>query len=245
MAKLSSSMPTVNLPESELKFWGKNWLSDTNPDTRKKKIKNAFAPNQITPFSEVIDNAVGESLATMLGGINIVKPHAKSLLPPEKDCVEIGHTKIVGGIRTQNFDLAYRPDGPRIVYDLKTLNDLKSVGKNWRNMINDLATESATVHTRFPYCIVGFIVVIPRPALSSKYEFDISRTLERLGTRKRPLDEMHLAEVVSLVIWDPATGKVDQNIPEKDSNIRIENFSKTLYPIYLERYKGLTPHGSG
>ena len=38
MAKLASSMPAVNLPESALKFWGKNWLSDTNPETRKKKL---------------------------------------------------------------------------------------------------------------------------------------------------------------------------------------------------------------
>ena len=28
-------------------------------------------------------------------------------------------------------------------------------------MVNDLATEATTVHTRFPYCVVAFIVTVP------------------------------------------------------------------------------------
>jgi len=244
MAKLASSMPPINISENEVKKWGVKWLNNKNIETGKSKKKNSFDKQQSMNFTFLIDSEVGKSLAKMLGGINVVKPLGRSLLPAEKDCVEVGTSKIVGGIRPQDFDAAYRPDGPRIVFDSKTLNDLASVGKNWRNMINDLATESATVHTRFPYCIVCFIVMIPRPALSNKYEIDIIRTLERLGTRERVLDEAHLAESISLVIWDPVTGKIDQNVPEKTSIIRIENFPKKLYPIYLERYKGLPPHDS-
>jgi len=51
----------------------------------------------------------------------------------------LGKARIVGGIRPQNYDAAYRPDGPRVVYDSKTRNDRKSIGKNWQNMVNDLA----------------------------------------------------------------------------------------------------------
>lgn len=29
-------------------------------------------------------------------------------------------------------------------------------------MINDLGTEATTVHTRFPYAIVAFLVVVPK-----------------------------------------------------------------------------------
>jgi len=47
--------------------------------------------------------------------------------------------------------VGYRPDGLRFAFDSKTLNDKKSIGKNWQNMINDLATEATTVHSRFPY----------------------------------------------------------------------------------------------
>jgi hypothetical protein len=150
--------------------------------------------------------------------------------------------RIIGGIRPQNFDAAYRPDGPRVVFDSKTLNDLKSVGKNWQNMVNDLATEAATVHTRFPYALVAFIVVIPKPALGGKQEADIIRTLERLGSRKDILDQAHLAEALSLIIWNPETGEIDPLVPSHNSNLRLENFTDTLYPDYVNRYKGLPPH---
>jgi hypothetical protein len=47
----------------------------------------------------------------------------------------------------------------------RTLNDHKSVGKNWQNMINDLATEATTVLQQVPTAAVGFIVAIPSPCL--------------------------------------------------------------------------------
>ena len=82
----------------------------------------------------MFDRAFGQAISSMLGGIPVVRPDNDALLPPQPDCVEVGKTRIVGGIRAQNFDAAYRPDGPRIVYDSKTLNDAKSIqktGKTW------------------------------------------------------------------------------------------------------------------
>ena len=79
----------------------------------------------------LIDGEVAKALSTMLGNIPIVKPNGDSLLPKEKDCIELGDVRVVGGIRSQNFDVGYRPDGVRIAYDSKTLNDTKSVQKNY------------------------------------------------------------------------------------------------------------------
>ncbi|MDP2935994.1 MAG: hypothetical protein Q8O86_05835, partial [Dehalococcoidia bacterium] len=72
--------------------------------------------------------------------------------------MEVGPVHIVGGVRPQNFDVGYRPDGVRFAFDSKTINDLDSVRKNWQNMVNDLATEATTVHSRFPYAVVAFMV---------------------------------------------------------------------------------------
>lgn len=239
MAKLSP-MPQIQIDNVAMKNWGQIWLGTTTETGTKES--ECFNKKQGIHFGYEIDKAVGISFAEMLGNIPIEKPQMGSLQSKIPDCVEVGPAMIVGGIRPQNFDVAYRPDGPRIAYDSKTLNDSASVGKNWRNMLNDLATESSTVHTRFPYCLVGFIVVIPRPALNEKYENDITRTLERLGTREKVLDEPHLAEAVSFVVWDPNTGNIDPNVPEPTSNIRLERFSERFYNKYLERYKGLPPH---
>jgi hypothetical protein len=242
MPALADKMPALSISQDELKRWGKLWLGNKNPETGKDKEPFSFDRQQSVNFAFFIDMAFGQALATALGGIPVIKPNGYSLLPAEEDCVEVGAVRVIGGVRPQNYDAAYRPDGPRVVFDSKTLNEEKSVGKNWQNMINDLATEATTIHTRFPYAIVSFIVVVPKPALGAKQEFDIIRTLERLGSRKDVLDQAHLAEVISFVVWDPETGKIDKNVPNPNSTIRIESFSDTLFPHYLNRYKGLPPH---
>jgi hypothetical protein len=242
MAALADSMPQVTIPENQLREWGAKWLSSENSDTGKPKKPNSFDRHQSVNFATFIDKAVADSLSKMLGGVPVVSGSSTKLIPSQADCVEMGPARIIGGVRPQNFDVAYRPDGVRIAFDSKTLNDLKSVGKNWQNMVNDLATEAATVHTRFPYAIVAFMVVIPEPALGVKQKADIVRTLERLATRRDVLNQSHLAEAIALIIWDPATGKISPALPEKNSILRLEKFSELLYPQYLNRYKGLPPH---
>lgn len=243
MSTLKDRMPPVALDSAKLSEWGAIWLGSAGSDGGTKS-PNRFDRKQSMDFGKnVLDPYVARSLADMLGDISVRPPlNSSALLPPTPNCIEIGDTRIIGGIRPQNFDIAYRPDGLRIAYDSKTLNDYESTKKNWQNMINDLATESSTVHTRFPYAIVIFLIAIPRPALASSQEFDLIRTLERLGTRKNVINQNHLAEAISFVVWDPSTGRVDNAVPTPDSILRIEKLSEIVYPLYVERYKGLPPH---
>lgn len=242
MPKLADRMPALAISQEELRRWGELWLGNVNPETGKAKERFSFDRQQSVNFASFIDMAFGQALAIALGEIPVVKPSAYSLLPAQADCVEVGAIRVIGGVRPQNYDVAYRPDGPRVVFDSKTLNEEKSIGKNWQNMINDLATEATTIHTRFPYAIVAFIVVVPRPALGAKQEFDMIRTLERLGTRRDVLDQAHLAEAISFIVWEPETGIVSADIPNRNSILRVESFSDILFPHYLNRYKGLPPH---
>jgi hypothetical protein len=208
-----------------------------------KKYPSAFAKKQGMDFGLTFDRAVGKALSTMLGGIPIEEyKSASTLLPPKPDCVEVGPARVIGGIRPQNFDVAYRPDGVRIAYDSKTLNDQSSIQKNWQNMVNDLGTEATTVHTRFPYAIVGFIVAVPKPALRASQQADLIRTLERLATRDHVIDQAHLAEAIAFVVWNPETGEIDQDVPGSDSHLRYEKFMSKIHRCYVERYKGLPPH---
>lgn len=243
MAELQA-MPPINITNEKLNAWGQLWLGEINPETGNPKKTHCFDKQQSMSFGkDAIDLSVGQALSVMLGNIPIVAPiNSNSLLPPERDCIEVGDARVIGGIRPQNFDVVYRPDGVRIAFDSKTLNDRKSIGKNWQNMVNDLATEATTVHTRFPYAIVCFIVAIPKPALAPSQEMDMIRTLERLGTRKNIINQSHLAEVISLVIWEPETGIINTETPNPTSILRIERFSEILNSHYIERYKGLPPH---
>ncbi|MCG6144040.1 hypothetical protein [Leptospira bandrabouensis] len=241
MADLQN-MPPIKIDTEQLKKWGSRWLSDKNEETGKMKEESSFDRQQSVNFAQFIDLAFGNAISKMLGDIEVVTPTFSSLLPVQPDVVEVGPVRIVGGVRPQNFDAAYRPDGPRIVFDSKTLNEEKSIGKNWQNMINDLGTEATTVHTRFPYALVIFFVVLPKPALNPKQERDLIRTLERLGSRVSVLDQHHLAEAISMVVWDPETGQIDENSPPLSSPLRFEKVHKIIEELYLDRYKGLPPH---
>ena len=246
MPRLADEMPRI-IPSTEaLREWGAVWLgTEGSLQNGAPTVKNAncFDKKQGMDFGKVFDLAFGHALAAMLGGIDVIEiTTSGSLLPPQPNCVEVGGARIIGGIRPQNFDAAYRPDGPRVVLDSKTLNDAKSIWKNWQNMVNDISTEAATIHTRFPYCLAVLIVAVPRPALMPKQARDLVRTLERLGSRNDVLDQDHLAEAIAFIVWDPVTGELDPDVPGPHSPIRLENVNARIYEAYTKRYQGLPPH---
>ncbi len=241
MAELKE-MPEVRIAPETLLHWGALWRG-CEPESKRP---DRFNKAQGMEFGRVFDEAFGQALATMLGDIPVATPSATALTPAQADCVEVGPTRVIGGIRPQNYDVAYRPDGPRVVFDSKTLNDQNSIRKNWQNMINDLASEAATVHTRFPFCLVVFIVVLPAPALPDAQRRSIVSTLERLGSRKSELDQHHLAEAIALVVWDPDTGRIqtpsDSTIESVNSSIQLSALHHRVHRCYLERYQHLPPH---
>ena len=228
-------MPPIQFTPDDLKRFGDKWQENGGALSRSK-------PESSLEFGELIDARVGQAFAQMLGGVPIVKPNANHLIPAQRDCVEVGPVRIVGGVRPQNFDVGYRPDGVRFAYDSKTLNDRKSVAKNYQNMINDLATEATTVHTRFPFAIVAFVVMIPAPCLVEPQNSALTGTLERLAGRVGVDEPNQLAEAIALVVWDPQTGAVLPDRPSPDSTVRIERFSESIERVYRSRYKGLPPH---
>lgn len=241
MARLSA-MPRLVLDQARLAAFGAQW-------TANKGALSRTPPNSSGELGEFFDAAVGVSLAAMLGGIPIVAPPPNSLTPPPPpprsphlDCVEVGPVRIIGGVRPQNFDVGYRPDGVRFAFDSKTLNDRKSIGKNWQNMINDLATEATTVHSRFPHAVVAFLVALPEPVVASAQRSAIVETLERLARRTSVEGPVYMAEAIALVLWNPANGTLDPNIPAPHSPLRYERFSDQVEAAYVSRYKGLPPH---
>jgi hypothetical protein len=230
-------MPVIVIPAEGLRPFGEAWHSNAQRLSR-------TPPNSSLQLGNLLNTKVGEALAAMLGNIPIATPSSNSLLPKEADCVEVGPCRLVGGVRPQNFDVGYRPDGVRFAFDSKTLNDTKSVKKNYLNMINDLATEATSVHTRFPYAVVSFLVAIPTPCLHSPQKEALSETLERLAQRTSPIDLAHKAEAISLILWSPDTGEIDKEWPHDGSCLRIELFSEQIERAYVTRYKGLPPHAA-
>ena len=235
-------IPSLSFDKSLFCDWGKIWLGSVGSNGGTKN-PNCFDKKQGMDFGKAIDPIVAKTFATMLGDIPVVSPMSRNkLLPPQDDCVELGDTRLVGGIRTQNYDIMYRPDGVRIAYDSKTLNDRGSMGKNWHNMINALASEATTVHTRFPYALALFLVLIPKDIFVGRQTGEIVRTLERLNGRVNIREEDYRAESIALVIWNPHTGEVDEEMPDIRSSLRLEHYTERIERMYCDRYAGLPPH---
>lgn len=231
------TMPAIDVSQATLAEFGKVWLAN-------KQSLSRTPPYSSNELGGLFDMAVGKALAVLLGDVPIEVPSSTALTPTLPNCVEVGPVRIIGGVRPQNFDVGYRPDGVRFAFDSKTLNDKKSIGKNWQNMINDLATEATTVHTRFPHAVVAFMLIVPQPVLSAPRERAIIGTLERLARRVNVDDPNHLAEAISFVLWNPADGSIDPNVPDPASPLRIQNFSVQVQAAYVNRYKGLPPHAA-
>lgn len=236
MGKLVT-MPPVVISQADLAPFGATWTSNGGKLSR-------TPPQSSGELGKVFDLAVGTALAVMLGGVPVTTPNGNSLTPALPDCVEVGPVRIIGGVRPQNFDVGYRPDGVRFAFDSKTLNDSDSVGKNWQNMINDLSTEATTVHSRFPHAVVALMVVIPEPCLSEPQRSAMIETLERLARRQRVEDAAYMAEAISLVVWNPTDGSILANVPAQASPLRMERFSLQVETAYVSRYKGLPPHAA-
>lgn len=218
MAALTT-MPPIAIAQADLQRFGRAWI-------RNGERLSRTPPESSGELGKLFDIAVGRALATLLGGIPIVSPNASSLTPPQADCVEVGPVRVVGGVRPQNFDVGYRPDGIRFAFDSKTLNDRESIGKNWQNMINDLATEATTVHSRFPHAVVAFMVIYPAPCVSAAHQKATIETLERLARRNSVEGDPFMAESISLVLWRPEDGTIESDIPASSSPLRIEKFSE-------------------
>ncbi len=127
-------MPPLSIDQTILASFGATWTANGGDLSR-------TPPNSSGQLGSFFEQAVGDAFAVMVGGVPVVRPNGNALIPPLADCVEVSTIRVVGGVRPQNFDAAYRPHGLRFAFDAKGLNNLKSVSKNWQNMVNDLATE--------------------------------------------------------------------------------------------------------
>ena len=234
MARLQP-IPHIKVEQTELARFDERWRANGGRLSR-------TPPQSSSQLGNMFDAAVGSMLATMLGGIPVVRPTSTALTASVVDCVEVGPVRIIGGVRPQNFDVGYRPDGVRFAFDSKTLNDTDSLKKNWQNMINDLATEATTVHSRFPHAVVTFMVIIPTPCFIEPQRSAVIETLERLGQRVSVEDPGYMAEAISLVIWNPDDGRIETEVPSPTSSLRLEKFPAQIEAAYVSRYKGLPPH---
>lgn len=98
-----------------------------------------------------LSNALARSLADELS----------TMLPRLKGKLVTDEQKVAGGLRTANADVSesHYLDGLRLAVELKPIN--LAVGRAIWNRFGDIRTFAVNIHLKFPFAVVGGVLVIP------------------------------------------------------------------------------------
>lgn len=99
-----------------------------------------------------LSNALARSLADEL----------TARLPKLKGRLVTQEQKVAGGLRTANADVSesHYLDGLRLAIELKPVN--LAVGRAIWNRFGDIRTFAVNIHLKFPFAVVGGVLVIPK-----------------------------------------------------------------------------------
>ena len=160
---------------------------------------------------------------------------------------------MAGALRTANADLSepHPLDGLRLAIEIKPIN--LAVGRAIWNRFGDIRTFAVNIHLKFPFAVVGGILVIPtfewgeaRDDSGMKAEVRkptlhlIERAIERLdraGGRRSEADSPHLLEAIAVIVYDPDIRRLREDIPPPGSGLRWEEFIAELAASYRARFE--------
>jgi hypothetical protein len=217
-----------------------------------------------------LSNALARALADE---IEVQLPHLAGRLVTEEQ-------RVAGGLRTANADVSesHRLDGLRLAVELKPIN--LAIGRAIWNRFGDIRTFAVNIHLKFPFAVVGGVLVIPiyeetgtraakeaeaeevaaaegsdlaadnvddvrkadtAPPVTRKSTIHlIERAVERLnraGGRKSEAEAPHLLEGIAVVVYDPDTAQIEQDIPRPGLGLRWDEFVLALVTSYRARFE--------
>jgi hypothetical protein len=173
----------------------------------------------------------------------ILKADLAPKLPPTADLFA-GEREVSGALRSVNADLSelHELDGLRLAVEMKPVN--LAVGRAIWNRFGDIRTFAVNLHLKFPFSVVGGVLVIPTwewdgaKQKSTKHLIDRAiKRLERAGGRKTEGDAPHLLEGIGLVTYDPSTATQDPTLPSPTSPLSWPLFVDGLANAYLARFE--------
>jgi hypothetical protein len=156
-----------------------------------------------------------------------------------------GERKVAGALRTANADVSetHELDGLRLAVEIKPVN--LAVGRAIWNRFGDIRAFAVNIHLKFPFAVVGGVLVVPTYEVTPKGRRStvglIERAVDRLrraGGRETEGDAAHLLEAIAVVAYDPDSATVDAAVPPAGYGLRWEEFVATLASTYLARFEG-------
>lgn len=161
-----------------------------------------------------------------------------------------GETLVSGALRISKVDVVEMTelDGLKLAVELKPVN--LAVGRAIWNRFGDIRVGAVSTHLKYPFAVAGGIITVPTWESTARgrksTEHLIVRLIEalrRAGGRVREDDAPHRLEAAAVVVFDPATGTLREDLPPVGSGLRWEEAVRALASAYQERFPpaGLQP----
>jgi hypothetical protein len=159
-----------------------------------------------------------------------------------------GERDVSGALRVAKVDVSemHRLDGLRLAVELKPVN--LAVGRAIWNRFGDIRMTAVNLHLKFPFAVVGGILTFPtyeedlkagqigRRSTTHLIARAITR-LERAGGRRTEGDAPHLLEGVGVLVYDPDTAQLDDELPPETSPLQWDHFITDLVTAYSARFE--------
>jgi hypothetical protein len=167
---------------------------------------------------------------------------------PEIDATS-GETFVSGALRASKMDVVEMTqlDGLKLAVELKPVN--LAVGRAIWNRFGDIRVTAVSTHLKYPFAVAGGVLSVPTVEwATSKVHPDgywkstehlivrLNELLRRAGGRQREDDAPHRLEGVGVVVFDPVTGTIRQDLPARGSGLRWEEAVSALAVAYQERF---------
>lgn len=164
-------------------------------------------------------------------------------LPDGLQAAIAGEQVVSGALRAAKADVSemHSLDGLRLAVELKPIN--LAVGRAIWNRFGDIRTFAVNLHLKFPFAVVGGVLVVPTSEETAggrkSTRHLIARAVNRLvraGGRRTEGDAPHLLEGIAVVVYDPETGQLDPALPSKETGLRWPEFVDVVANAYNTRF---------
>jgi hypothetical protein len=181
-----------------------------------------------------LSNGLARVLAADLQQLN---PRIRKVFAGERD--------VSGALRIARADVSesHPLDGLRLAVEIKPVN--LAVGRAIWNRFGDIRTFAVNLHLKFPFAVIGGVLVVPifevkKDGTRKNTRPLIARAIQRFiraGGRRTEGDAAHLLEAICVLIYDPDTGTVASDSPPMGSGLRWEEFINALSTAYEARFE--------
>lgn len=156
----------------------------------------------------------------------------------------VGERQVSGALRNVQADVSeiHPLDGLRLAIELKPVN--LAVGRAIWNRFGDVRTFAVNLHLKFPFAVIGGVLTVPTVEFTSDGGSKstvhlIERAVKRFvraGGRRNEAEAPHLLESVSVLVYDPNTSQIVQDLPEPGSGLRWDEFVHEMALAYESRF---------